>query len=82
MVIWSGLISEHSETTNQNARTIIENNTQYASVTFFPRHILDSYFESKYPQTWKERDDPIKVIVALGEMVLIGAGVHFVIAYG
>src|SRR5437870_11825385 len=45
-LVWPNTVSGHLvrldqqalRNDNQNARTIIENNTQYASVAFFPRH--------------------------------------------
>jgi hypothetical protein len=59
---------------NANNPTVIRNNTQYATVTFFPKGQLEQYFNEH-----KEinRKDPTVVMQVLGDLVLIGQPVQY-----
>jgi hypothetical protein len=59
---------------NANNPTVIRNNTQYATVTFFPKGQLEQYFNEHKEMN---RKNPAVVMQVLGELVLIGQPVQY-----
>lgn len=55
---------------DQTARTIIPNNTQISTVAFFPKDFIQM-------KERDGRDEPLKVMEALGDLVLVGEQVDY-----
>ncbi|MDQ3917179.1 MAG: carboxypeptidase regulatory-like domain-containing protein [Acidobacteriota bacterium] len=72
-----GRLEQQTFRNDQTARTIIPNNTQISIVTFFPREELRNYMQGTLGFNKNDLDDPMKVMDALGDLVLVGQQVQY-----
>jgi hypothetical protein len=72
-----GRLEQQTFRNDQTSRTIIPNNTQISIVTFFPKESLKRYMQAMPGFKKDDLSDPMKVMEALGDLVLVGQQVEY-----